>query len=463
MTDRVELAIWLAIWVLVCGWLVRSQWNRKLPSIGLPLAYLLSLSMIHFAGALIYALPWYQPRSAILVQSGYSYSRVLSGFIESLYGVLGFGLGSTLLAYWAIRFFKPGWLKDFQSDPDLKLPKKLLITGAVFSFLLFPTLGRIPGFQAISVSGVYLIVVGLCLACWKTWYTKDRKELLLWLGISSCLPLITLIALGFIGYGATATLLIFIFVSSFYRPRWHTLIIACLIFALGLSVYVTYIRDRTLIRNTVWGGQDFTSRYERIAKTILNFELIDFSNQRHLEAIDVRLNQNILVGQAVEYIEAGSANFAEGETLWKAAIAPIPRLLWPGKPIYGGSGNLVSFYTGQKFADGTSVGIGQVLEFYINFGSIGVFVGFLIMGMVIRIIDLTAAYKLQCGNWLGFTSWFTPGLALLQPGGSLVEVTAAFASSVVLVIIVRIVIPNNSTPRPNYDDYTGLNSGKVYR
>ena len=83
------------------------------------------------------------------------------------------------------------------------------------------------------------------------------------------------------------------------------------------------------------------------------------------------------------------------------------------------------------------MGVGQVLEFYLNFGSTGVFIGFMVFGIIIRIVDITAAYKLLYGNWLGFASWFLPGLSMLQPGGALTEVTAATAAAVVLMILIR--------------------------
>ena len=437
MENRSELIIWLVIWVVICASVVRNQWSRKVPGTGLPLAYLLSLSMIHFLGGLIYAFPWYQPQTAYLIQSGVNYPQVSAGFIESVYGVIGFGLGSTIFAYWILRFFKPTWLREVPQNPDLKLPTKLLQVGLFFFFVIAPTIGRIPGLQGISSSGVYLFVVALCLACWQAWYEKNQKAFLFWVAVSCSIPIITINILGFISYGAAATLVILIFISNFYQPRWHTLLIGFLVFVLGLSVYVTYIRDRGEIRNAVWGGQSLESRYERMVNTFSNFEVIDFLNQQHLEAIDIRLNQNGLVGQAVEYINNGQAKFALGETILQASIAPIPRLLWTNKPELVGSGNLVSLYTGKKFADGTSVGVGQVLEFYLNFGSTGVFIGFLVMGTIIRIIDITAGYKLFCGNWLGFVSWFLPGLALLQPGGSLVEITASTAASVVLMLIIR--------------------------
>jgi hypothetical protein len=120
-----------------------------------------------------------------------------------------------------------------------------------------------------------------------------------------------------------------------------------------------------------------------------------------------------------------------------AMVAPIPRLLWPDKPVFAGSGNLVSDYTGQKFAEGTSVGVGQVLEFYLNFGYPGTILGFLMLGAILRVVDMVAGYKLVCGNYWGFITWFLPGLAMIQPGGSLAEVVGSVASSVVLILVIR--------------------------
>jgi hypothetical protein len=437
MENRSELIIWLVIWVAICAAVIRDQWSRKIPSVGLPLAYLLSLSMIHFFGGLIYALPWYNAKTAYLLQAGSSYAQVSAGFIESVYGVMGFGLGSTILAYWILRTFKPSWLRQVPQNPDLQLPKQFLQIGLFFFLVFSPTIGRIPGFQGFSASGVYLFVVSLCLACWKAWHQQDKKAFFFWIAVACTIPIITINLLGFIGYGVAATLVILIFISSFYRPRWHILIIGFLVFTLGLSVFVTYLRDRSEIRANVWGNKGIEAKYERMITTFSNFEIIDFSKQSHLEAIDSRLNQNGLVGQAVERINSGQSVYALGETFLQAALAPIPRILWPDKPIFGGSGNIVSYYTGQKFADGTSVGVGQVLEFYFNFGSTGVFLGFMVIGIIIRIIDITAAYKLLYGNWLGFVSWFLPGLSLLQPGGTLAEITASFAASVVLMILIR--------------------------
>lgn len=436
MENRSELIPSLVIWMLVVALVLRNQWSSKIPTVGLPLAYLLNLSLIHFTGALIWALPWYNPKSAYLLQAGADYTEVALGFIESVYGVMGFGLGSTILAHRLLEFWQPRWLEEVPQSPDIKLPNKLLLFGSFFFLVIFPTIGRIPGFQGISTAGVYLFVVGICLACWRSWYQQDRKTFFLWIGVSSLIPVVTVTTLGFIGYGAAAVLTILIFISSFYRPSWHTLLISFLVLALGLSVYVTYMRDRGDIRATVWGGESLESRYGTTLKTFTNFEIIDFTNQSHLEVIDGRLNQNALVGKGVQYINGGNITFASGATIVDAALGFIPRILWPDKPAFAGSGSLTSLYTGQKFGKGTSVGVGQVLELYLNFGSIGVFLGFMVLGIIIRVVDITAGHKLFCGNWLGFVSWFLPGLGLLQPGGVLAEMTGAVAAALVLVIII---------------------------
>ena len=74
-------------------------------------------------------------------------------------------------------------------------------------------------------------------------------------------------------------------------------------------------------------------------------------------------------------------DFAYGGTvpLWGF----VPRALWPDKPAVGGGGSLVSEYTGIPFGEGTSVGAGQVLELYVNFGIPGVLAGFTGLGFLL--------------------------------------------------------------------------------
>src|SRR5205823_2807942 len=157
-----------------------------------------------------------------------------------------------------------------------------------------------------------------------------------------------------------------------------------------------YMRDRGEIREVVWGGQSLRNRAERVTTTIKAFEWFDPSNNDHLTRVDDRLNQSYMVGAAVSRL-SDIGGYAHGATLWEALLALILRAIWPEKPITAGSGKLVTEYTGIPFAAGTSVGIGQVMEFYVNFGTLGVLIGFTIMGIAITVLDLLAAECLAAG------------------------------------------------------------------
>jgi hypothetical protein len=215
-----------------------------------------------------------------------------------------------------------------------------------------------------------------------------------------------------------------------------------LIAYLGFSAYVTYMRDRSEIRRVVWGGESVTERVSSVLATVRAPELFDPTNVQHLQRIDLRLNQNYLVGASVELLAAGAREYAYGETVWQALTSFVPRALWPGKPVYAGSPGVVAHYTGMTFAAGTSVGVGQVMEFYINFGTLGVLAGFIVLGTLIGLVDAWAAQRLWAGDWMHFAMWFLAGIGFIQAGGSLVEVVSTVSAGMLAALLVnRHVIP----------------------
>lgn len=70
----------------------------------------------------------------------------------------------------------------------------------------------------------------------------------MWLLVCCCLPLYTLLTTGFMSYGTTAASVVLVFVFNFYRPRWKLIVIGVVTIYLGLSIFVTYFRDRDMIR-----------------------------------------------------------------------------------------------------------------------------------------------------------------------------------------------------------------------
>jgi hypothetical protein len=259
----------------------------------------------------------------------------------------------------------------------------------------------------------------------------------LWLVATLVLPVITVVGQGFLGYGFAAMMTIFAFVASFYRPRAAVLIAGVLLGYVGLSVYVTYMRDRRDIRAVVWTGGSMQERFGQIGETLSTIEWFDPREPSHLDRIDVRLNQNYLVGASVAYLAGGSTGFAHGRTVWEAFIALVPRAIWPNKPVVAGSGNLVSDFTGIRFADGTSVGIGQVMEAYVNFGRTGVMVAFLLLGAIVSAADRAAYARLSRGQTSDFLVRYLPALSLLQIGGSLAEVTSSGGAALVVAMVLR--------------------------
>jgi hypothetical protein len=166
-----------------------------------------------------------------------------------------------------------------------------------------------------------------------------------------------------------------------------------------------------------------------------SFEWFDPSNRHHLIALDQRLNQNYFVGLAARRIEEGRVDYLKGESVREGLLALVPRAFWPEKPVYGGSPRIVSEMTGLRLSPNTSFGVGNVMEFQINFGIPGVIVGFVILGWLLGTLDFQAAIAERRGDLGGLILFFLPCVALIQPNGSLVELFSGAAAALVGAIV----------------------------
>lgn len=428
MTDSLSLGLYVSIWLLATLAVLISGWKEGRVGVGLVFAYLTSLSLIHWPGAAVYVLPWYWNHDPRIVASG---------FQQSTYGVIAFGVAVAVLAPFLMRVLHFPPPVSSKRVPERRLSYMYVGIGLASYFVLLPLASAIPTATALASAGWQLLVVGLGLSCWKAWRERRSRRFVVWLIAALCLPFFTIITQGFLGYGTVAFLAVFSFISTFYRPRWKLVILGLALTYFGFSFYVSYMRDRNEIRQVVWGGQSLDRRVEQVYSTLSSIEWFNPYDTAHLRRIDDRLNQNYLVGAAIQHLQSGAQKFAAGETLVQAMIALIPRAIWPKKPVVAGSMDLATTYTGIPFAHGTSVGIGQVLEFYINFGTLGIVVGFLVLGVIISVIDTAAHERLINGDWQGFVLWYLPGIAFLQAGGSLVEVTSSAGAAVVTALLVN--------------------------
>jgi hypothetical protein len=427
MANSFDLALWLVVWIAAVVSILAGLWKRESLGAGLVLAYVLNLWLMHWVAASLYLLPWYP---------SYEVDLVGAGLQQSAYAALAFACGSLVLAPIVLDYRRRSQNLAVSHRPHPDLPKAYMAIGGASYLLLSSFIGRVPTANALVAVGQQLVVIGLCLECWKAWQGRDMKRFIGWSGSALLLPFVTIVSQGFISYGMVAAFVVLTFIASFFRPRWKFVVAGLLLGYLSLSFYGSYMRDRGEIRELVWGGEPFRDRVERVYETIGTLEWFDPLDANHLNRIDERLNQDFLVGLAVSRLVA-SGDYAHGATMWQALLALFPRALWPEKPVFAGGSELVSRYTGLQFAEGTSVGIGQVMEFYVNFGTMGVVVGFFIMGAMVTVIDLTAGQRLSDGDWQGFALWYLTGMSFLQVGGSLVEVMGSAGASVIAALLVN--------------------------
>lgn len=421
----------LATWVLAALALSLLYRSLRVPTIGLVFAYLVNLAVLHWMAALVHSLPWYTSPHA---------GQVHRGFEQATYGVLALTAGTMVWLLLAPR--SAGFGRSASTVPAgvtrvTQLSRSYVWIGLTSYLFLIPSLGQVPTVGALLSAAWNLFAVGVALGCREASDRRRWAALAAWLTLAFLTPALTIVTQGFLGYGAQVLILVMVFLTATIRHRWRWGLVSAALIYPALSFYVGYMSQRDYLRQSVWGGDPLSARVHRLYQTARNTEAFDLTNLTHLQRIDTRLNQNQLVGACVDYLGSGNHPYAAGETIWYGVIALVPRILWPAKPVVAGSMGLVGEYTGLRFAPGTSVGIGQVMEFYMNFGTGGVILGFFCLGLVLAAFDQGAAVPLFRGDVARFASRFLPGMALLQAGGSLVEVTSSAAAGAATAYLVN--------------------------
>jgi len=259
----------------------------------------------------------------------------------------------------------------------------------------------------------------------------DRKRIGIWLGTLLVYPTLMLLLGGFLSYGTAAIIIVISALTISTRSSWRVVVGITAFSFLSLSIFVNYFQHRDDIRNQVWGGAPLEARIDSVIGTVRDFKWFDPTNRKHLIALDQRLNQNYFVGLAAERIQQGQVDYLEGDSVWEGLVSLVPRALWPDKPVTAGSPRIVSQMTGIQLSPTTSFGVGNVMEFQINFGIPGVVIGFLVLGWLIGTLDLKAAVAEGRGDLGRVFLFFLPGVALISPGGSLVELFSGTAAALV--------------------------------
>ena len=305
-----------------------------------------------------------------------------------------------------------------------------LLGGWLFTYGLSP-LGQIPSLGAAVEKGGAVWMLGVMLGLRAALQRGDVKSAAIWTSALMVYPILMLLLGGFLSYGAAAVIIVGAIAAVSTVRSWRVIIIAVVVTYVGLSVFVNYFHHRNEIRDAVWGGAPMGQRIDASLGIFRDFEWFDSSNPVHLTALHKRLNQNYFVGLAAQRIEEGQVDYLYGRSVWEGLLSLVPRALWPDKPVFGGSPKIVMEMTGLVLDEDTSWGVGNVMEFQINFGIPGLVVGFLILGWLLGTLDRKAAEAERAGELGRVFFFFLPAAALIQPIGSIVELTGGAAAALV--------------------------------
>ena len=220
---------------------------------------------------------------------------------------------------------------------------------------------------------------------------------------------------GFLSYGSTAIIIVLSVLAISMRSHWRVAVGLTIAAILGFNLFLSYFQHRDELRAAVWGGAPLDERIDVAMDILRDFEWFDSTNQAHLSALDQRLDQNYFAGLAAARIDAGEVDYLYGRSLWEGLMAFVPRLVWPDKPVFGGSPKIVSGMTRLTLSEGTSFGVGNVMEFQINYGMPGVVVGFLVLGWLLGTLDRKAAVAEGSGDLGRVLLFFLPAVALIRP------------------------------------------------
>jgi hypothetical protein len=426
MTDFESVSV-LFLWFAGLGVLLFQAWSRKRGSLGLSVAYWFQLWLIHWLGGFIHVLS---------LQTGEHHQDTLVGFQVTGYAIGGLVCG-TIVARLLMRGPVARPWEQGLGDDQTGLFRKYIVIGGLLCFVFDRVAMYIPSCSALAGSGLGVLTAGFSFLWFWRW--REGRPGGHWrvLGSIVLVPFLTVLVHGLMGIGVAVILNMGAFVAVYFKPRWLVVVLGVAALLAGITIFPGYMAAREEMRKSIWHGGSLGERLEKMSLIVTGWQGFDLENKQHLELIDSRLNQNFLVGAASRYMERQNIPFAGGETLANALLALIPRVVWPDKPQWAGSGDLVTRYTGIKFASGTSVGIGHLMELYINFGRPGVFLGCFLLGIMFATLDVKGATWLARGEWKKVTLAYVVGLSFMGATGNFAEATAAAAGGTVLILTIN--------------------------
>jgi hypothetical protein len=398
-----------ATWIVVLFFLYHRT-KKALGAVGLTFSYLACNAVIILPGALVGLLDLFNSDSEQILMVGLPISAMMP---------IGIIIGHILRG--VIRSSERSWELSASATQTTKY-RSTWLAGPFWVFffgglLLFAVgskiMDDIPTLSSLPSMGLPLATTGIVGVWWCRYHGGREFAASRVLPLVIAIPTVTLLGHGFLSVAILPIILTFSFVSSIVSKR---VVVTTLILSLVLFGFVsvpTYFKYREELRDSVWGGENVSQRIDKInSRMVDGYVMIDGSDASQFTGY-ARLNHANLLGQIKLYMEHYDMPFGWGITLTSAAIAPIPRVLWPDKPTTAGGSKLVTHYTGVFYNDSTSVGITHIGELYVNFGMLGVFLGGALFGWLFTWLDQMVVLALHDARPARFVAIFFPVQTLM--------------------------------------------------
>jgi hypothetical protein len=409
---------------VVTFWVLVALLRRDGKSFGLPIAYLFGLLLIHVPGAIAHAFQNVSgTESAALTEDLYTAIGIRFTAIGAVCFVVG---------VWLARRRDHEVTEEQHSNP-LRFQVFCLMAGWFFTYGL-DIVGNIPSVGAAIRQGGAVWMLGVMLGLRDALHRKNLRWTAIWLTALAVYPLLMLLLGGFLSYGSAASIIVLSILVVSIRSPLRVIAGVTVVAILSFNLFLSYFEHRNEIREAVWYDAPLSERVDEVTNMVRDLAWFDPADEKQLGALDARLNQNYFVGLAAARIQDGEVDYLYGRSLLEGAMSMVPRLMWPDKPVYGGSPRVVSEMTGLIMSETTSWGVGNVMEFQINFGTPGVVAGFLALGWLLGWLDRRAAIAEASGDHGRVFLFFLPAVAMIQPNGSLVEITGGPVAALIAAI-----------------------------
>jgi hypothetical protein len=401
--------------------------RRDGASLGLPIAYLFSLLFQHLPGGLAHLVGGHFFTDSSATEIGLRFTAI--GTVAFVIGVVFAQRASIKPERIIFEQARRGSLR--MEDYHALGFARLCFLGGMALVALASVLKRIPSLGAAVDQAASIWILGVLVGLLVTTKYRLWGKMFLWMVALAIYPTVVLINAGFLSFGTTSIFVVTAALLVSVRSDLRAYIGLGLFSLICFLGFLSYFQSRNGIRESLGAGAPLVERIQWSSSIFMDIRFFDPANNQQLDALDQRLNQNYFAGAAAQRIEAGHVQFLSGRSVAEGLQALIPRAIWPDKPIFAGSSEMIREMSGFIVNDNTSFGVGQVMEFYINFGILSLIIGFALFGLAYGWMDHMAAMALRNQDYGGVFIWFLPCISMLSPLASIAEIMGKVASAFV--------------------------------